>query len=504
MRFILGDLSLQLLIEKLKEVFFAVFPITVLVAILNFTIAPVGSSAMIKFIIGAVMIVMGLSLFLFGVDISVTPIGNLTGAALTKTNKIWLIAIGSVILGFLVSLAEPDLHVLAKQVDAVTSGGISYFNLLIVVSIGIAIFFSIGLIRIVYNFPLFKMLAVIYGFILVIAIFATPEFLAISFDASGATTGAMAVPFILAISTGISAIKKDSKASEKDSFGLVAVASTGAILSVMIMSILSKTDKIEEVLPAEVKASESIIGTFVEKLPTVILEVFIALLPFLLMFLVFQKISFKLKLKPFLRILKGLVYTLIGLILFLLGVYAGFIETGNKIGFNLSQSGYKGLIVFIGFILGFFTILAEPAVHVLTHQIENVTSGYITRKSVLTALSLGVGVSISLSMVRIIVPGVVLWHFLLPGYLIALGLMFFTPKLFVGIAFDSGGVASGPMTATFILAFTQGVAGGMDGASILVDGFGVIAMVALTPLIALQVLGLIYKAKSKKKGISDV
>jgi len=310
----------------------------------------------------------------------------------------------------------------------------------------------------------------------------------------------LTVPFILALAIGVSHLKKDSKASEKDSFGLVAIASTGAIIAVMIMNIIAKTDKISGSLEQH-DADSGLISPFIHKFPIVAQEIIIALVPILILFLVFQKISFKMSNKSVRKVLIGLLFTFIGLVFFLVGVNAGFMDVGTAIGHSIASLENKTYVVIIAFILGLVTILAEPAVHVLTHQIEDVTSGYVRRKAVLISLSLGVGLAVALSMIRIIIPELQLWHYLLPGYIIAIAMTYFVPKLFVGIAFDSGGVASGPMTATFILAFVQGAAEAIEGANVLVDGFGMIAMVALTPLIALQVLGLIFKLKSKKGGL---
>lgn len=494
---------MNVLFEKLKEVLYAVLPITFIVLILHFTLAPLDSMLIYRFLIGVVFIVVGLSIFLFGVDIGITPIGNSMGSVIAKTNKIWIVVVAGLALGFFISIAEPDLHVLAAQVDTVTSGMISKISIVAIVSVGIAIMLAIGLIRIVYNIPLYKVLMVLYLMIFAIAIFTSPEFLAISFDASGATTGALTVPFILALAMGVSVLKKDSKASEKDSFGLVAIASTGAILSVMIMSIVTKTDKITGSLEHHTSTSTSIIGPFIHEIPKITGEVFIALLPILLIFMVFQKFSFKLSRKTFRKIVTGVFFTFIGLVLFLCGVYAGFMDVGTALGHTLASLDNKAYVIIIGFILGLVTILAEPAVYVLTHQVEDVTSGYVKRKVILFTLSIGVGVAVALSMLRIIIPEIQLWHYLLPGYIISLMMTFFVPKLFVGIGFDSGGVASGPMTATFILAFAQGVAESIDGANVLVDGFGMIAMVAMTPIIALQVLGFIFKMKSKKGGLEN-
>ncbi|MFY9427782.1 MAG: DUF1538 family protein, partial [bacterium] len=306
---------------------------------------------------------------------------------------------------------------------------------------------------------------------------------------------------ILALGVGISVLKKDSEASEEDSFGLLGMASAGVIIAVLLAGIGSKNLVITGSLEHKVTASASLLAPFLEQLPVITREALYALLPLVVIFFLFQQIAFKLSKKTAQRITKGLLYTFIGLVLFLTGANAGFMDVGSIIGYSLTARGNKLFVVIVGFVLGVVTVLAEPAVYVLTHQVEDVTSGYVKRRLVLVALSLGVGSAVALALLKIIVPGIQLWHYLLPGYIISVVMTFFVPPLFVGIAFDSGGVASGPMTATFILAFSQGVAEATAGADVLLDGFGTIAMVALTPLIALQVLGLIYKVKTVKGGI---
>lgn len=492
---------MNVLTEKFKEVFYAVLPITLIVLALHFTITPLEAYLLFRFLLGAISIILGLSIFLLGVDIGVTPIGTLMGTSIAKSNKVWIVGVAGLILGFFISIAEPDLHVLAGQVASVTSGAISKLSIVLVVSIGIAIMLAMGLFRIVFNKPLHKLLTIIYLTILAFAIFTSPEFLAISFDASGATTGAMTVPFMLALALGVSSLKKDGKTSEEDSFGLVGIASAGAILAVIIMSILSNSDTVTASLEYEISKSTSVTAPFFQKLPTIASEIFWALFPILAIFLFFQLTSFKLSKKAFNKIMKGLVYTFIGLVLFLTGVNAGFMDVGSIVGQNLASQNGQWIVILVGFILGLVVILAEPAVYVLTTQIETVTSGYIKRTAVISALSIGVAIAVALSMLRIIIPAIQLWHFLLPGYIISLAMAYYVPNLFVGIAFDSGGVASGPMSATFILAFAQGAAEAIEGADVLIDGFGVIAMIAMTPIIALQVLGLIFKIKSAKGGL---
>lgn len=495
---------MDVIIAKLKEALFSVLPITIIVILLNFTITPLDTTTFIRFLIGSFAIIIGLTIFLFGVDSGITPIGNTMGAAIVKSNKILVVIAAGLLLGFFISIAEPDLHILAGQVDFASSGLITKTSIILVVSVGIAVMLSLGLVRIVYNIPLNKLLLIIYGIIFVLALFTTPEFLAISFDASGATTGALTVPFVLALAIGVSKLKKDSRSSEEDSFGLVGIISAGAIIGVLVMSVISRPDEITASLEAaEAAGTASILAPYIQKLPVIAGEVLIALAPIAVIFLVFQRASSAVSRAMLRKIMFGILFTFVGLVLFLLGVNAGFMKVGSIIGHKLALMDSKIYVILVGFFLGMVTVIAEPAVYVLTHQVEDVTSGYVKRRLVMVTLALGVALAVALSVVRILIPEVQLWHYLLPGYIISLIMTFLVPDLFVGIAFDSGGVASGPMTATFILAFTQGVAEATPGADVLIDGFGVIAMVAMTPLIALQILGLIFKSRSRKGGVKD-
>ena len=494
---------MSIVTEKLKDILKSVLPVVFIVLVLNYTLTPLDAPVLMGFLTGTVFIIAGLVFFLIGVDIGITPLGTHMGSVLTKTNKMWIVAVAGIILGFFISVAEPGLLILAKQVDGVTTGHISSISILIIVSIGLAVMLALGLVRAVYNFPLYKLLTILYLITFGLSIFSSREFLAIGFDASGATTGVLAVPFILALAVGVSSMKKDSKASEKDSFGLVAVASVGAVMSVLILDVFTERQQFSAIAEAESTMTASIFGSFTGIAPVILRDCFFSLLPLLVIFLVFQKISFKLGKRAFRKIIFGFIYAFIGLFLFLLGVNAGFMDVGTIIGKSLAVLENKYYIIIIAFVIGLVTILAEPAVYVLTHQIDEVTSGYVKRGAVLTALSIGVGLAVALSVLRILTPELQLWHYLLPGYLIAIVLSYFVPKLFVGIAFDAGGVATGPMTATFILAFTQGAAEAADGASVLIDGFGMISLVALFPIITLQILGLIFKIKAKKGGMEN-
>lgn len=490
---------MNIILEKFKEVLTSVLPIVFIVLLLNFTLVPLGDEIFV-FLVSAVFLLIGLTGFLIGVEVGISPIGDHMGEGLARSGKLWIVLLLGLVLGFLISIAEPDLHIVANQVAQVSGGLISKMSIVLVVSVGIAIMLAVGLARIMYNIPLYIVLTVLYAVILVMTFFASQDFIAISFDASGATTGALTVPFVLALALGTSKLKKDSKASEKDSFGLVAIVSTGAIIAVMLMSIIKNTGKISGSLPtAELSGDigQRFIDVFLETVP----EVATALFPVIFLFFVFNFVMLKLNRRELRRIIVGVFFTFSGLVVFLVGVNAGFMQIGSIIGESVANSGNLLYPVGLAFVLGFVTILAEPAVYVLTHQIEEVTSGYVKRTLVLATLAIGVGVAVALAVLRIMLPQLQLWQFLLPGYLIATVLMYIAPKLFVGIAYDSGGVASGPMTATFILAYTQGIANATPTADVFSDGFGVIAMVAMTPLIALQLLGILFKIKSKKDGI---
>lgn len=489
---------MSVLTEKFKEVVGSVLPIALLVIVLHLTVAPLEGDLLIKFFIGTAVIIIGLTIFLIGVDQSVRPIGQHMGGWMTKKGKLTILIIGALLLGFVISVAEPDLHILANEVEAVTDSIIPALLMVFVVSVGIAIMMTIGLVRTVFDWSIRTVLLVAYAVIGVLSIFAIPEILAIAFDASGATTGAMTVPFMLALLLGVSSIKKNGRASVDDSFGLVGTASTGAILGVLVLGLIMGVDRLDGDLPQDELQHLGIGETFAAEVPAVLGTTLLALVPIFVIFLIFNFVKLKLKRNSFRRIMIGGVFSFAGLFLFLLGVNAGFMEVGSYLGGAVALRN-PVLVVFIGFLLGFVTILAEPAVHVLTNQIEDVTAGYVPRKTVFLTLSIGVGVAVALSMLRTLVPEIQLWHYLLPGFGLGIIMMYFTPTLFVGMAYDSGGVASGPMTATFILAFANGVASAVPTADVMIDGFGMIAIVAMTPIIAIQILGMIFKYKQRKK-----
>lgn len=483
--------------EKTVEVSKSILPIVILVILLNLFIVPIGTNNLIQFLIGSVLMIIGMIIFLVGTDFSISKIGKIIGKKLSSKNNLLILVMG-LILGFIISIAEPDLHIIAKQVQNVTDSQINLFMLVTIVSIGISIMLSFGLYRILKSFKLNDTFTFIYLIILILSFFTSNEFLAISFDSSGATTGALTVPFILALGIGVSLTKKSKKDENNCPFGLVGITSTGAIISVLIVSILKNIAGIHGEVNLDTNSSTPMFLSFLNILKTIGIETFVALCPISIFYLLLNKLRFKDGEKITSPILKGLLLTYFGLVLFLTGVNFGFIKVGIQLGYSLADYKSYNLLLIISFLIGFLTIFVEPAVNVLTHQIEDITEGEIKRKTVMISLSIGVAFAVLLSIVRIIIPSISLWHFLLPGYLISIILSYIVDDIFVGIAFDSGGVASGPMTATFILAFAQGVAQRVDHASVLIDGFGIIAQVALTPILAILILGLSYKYKKKK------
>lgn len=493
-----------LLKQKFKEILMSVIPIVFIVFIIHLLIVPLPSDLLIRFILGVVLIIIGLTLFLLGVDLGIAPLGSYLGERIVKLNKLWVVVVAGLILGFVMTIAEPGLLVYANQIQLITGGLVLSSLLLWIVAIGISVLLVVGFIRIIYNLPLHIILTLLYGIVMVLAVFTQVEFINIAFDASGATTGVLAVPFILSLAYGVSHLKKDSSSGEQDAFGTIAIVSVGAIISVLILNIVSQDVAFVNQSLIVLREDTSIFNVFAEALKPALKDTAFAMIPLLLILGISQGLVFKMRFSKFMHIFKGFIYVFLGLFLFLIGVMGGFIDVGAAIGTSLIANEQYSLFLLIAFFIGVVTILAEPAVHVLTRQIEDITAGYISKNAVLISMSLGVGIAVFLSALRVFIEPLQVWHLLLPGYIIAVILMYIVPKIFVGMAYDAGGVATGPMTATFILAFMYGATGAYPNASILLDGLGTIALVALTPIITLQVLGLLYKVKNIKGGIDNV
>lgn len=466
-------------------------PIIGIVLFLCFTIAPVPTSILMAFIIGAVILIVGMMFFTLGAEMAMTPMGERIGIKMTQTKKLGIVVMLCFVLGFIITISEPDLQVLAEQVPSIPN-----YTLIIAVAVGVGIFLITAVLRMLFGIALSHMLVVLYPLIFLLAFFVPRDFLAVAFDSGGVTTGPMTVPFIMALGIGFSAVRSD-KHAENDSFGLVALCSVGPILAVLILGLIyhPQGGSYTRTVILDAEDSVALWRLFSQGFPTYMKEMFISLLPIVLFFGIFQMVSLKLKKKTLLRILVGIIYTYIGLFLFLTGVNIGFMPAGNYLGQLIAALPYRWIIIPIGMLIGYFIVKAEPAVYVLTEQVEEITSGAISSSAMGLSLSIGVSVSLGLAMVRVLT-GISIFWFLIPGYAIALILSFFVPKIFTAIAFDSGGVASGPMTATFLLPFAMGACQ-VVGGDIVTDAFGVVAMVAMTPLITIQVLGAIYKLRAK-------
>ena len=481
------------LLEKLKESLGAVLPIIGIVLVLCFSIAPIQNSVLMTFVVGAVLLIIGMMFFTLGAEMAMTPMGERIGTKLTNTRKISVVIVLCFILGFIITISEPDLQVLAEQVPSIPN-----YTLIIAVATGVGIFLVAAVLRMLFGIPLAHMLLILYPIIFILASIVPQDFLTVAFDSGGVTTGPMTVPFIMALGIGFSAVRSD-KHAENDSFGLVALCSVGPILAVLLLGLLYHPGEsgYEQTMIVKTDNSVEMWQLFQEGLPYYMKEMLISLLPIIIFFFVFQNVSLHLHKKTLVKIIIGIIYTYIGLVLFLTGVNVGFMPAGNYLGQVIAGLSYPWIIMPIGMMIGYFIVKAEPAVYVLTEQVEELTSGAISAKAMGMSLSIGVAFSLGLAMVRVLTGISILW-FLLPGYAVALGLTFFVPKIFTAIAFDSGGVASGPMTATFLLPFSMGACEALGG-NVVTDAFGVVAMVAMTPLITIQILGLIYQIQEQMK-----
>ena len=481
--------SLPKLKEKLMEALKAVLPIVGIVLALCFSAAPISPSILLCFLLGAAMIMAGMMFFTLGAEASMTPMGERVGSAVTRSRSLPVIVLMGFLLGFLITISEPDLQVLAGQVPAVPN-----LTLILSVTAGVGVFLVAALLRMLFGVALPPLLVFFYGVVFALAFFVPKDFLAVAFDSGGVTTGPMTVPFIMALGVGISAIRSDRHAAD-DSFGLVALCSIGPILAVLALGMIFRPEEgayTAPVLP-DISDSVELWALFQDGLPTYMKEIALSLLPITALFGAFQAVSLRLSLRTLKKIGVGLVYTYAGLVLFLTGANVGFMPAGNYLGQVMASLDARWIIVPVGMVIGYFIVKAEPAVYVLNRQVEEITDGAIPSSAMGASLSIGVAASIGLAMVRVLTGVSILW-FLIPGYAIAIALSFFVPKIFTAIAFDSGGVASGPMTAAFLLPFAQGACAAVGG-NIVTDAFGVVAMVAMTPLIAIQVLGVVYQAR---------
>lgn len=477
------------ILESLSQV----LPITGIVVALSIFMIPLGVGNMMMFFVGAVMLIVGMGMFQLGAETAMSPLGEGIGSSLAKSkNLFFVIAIG-LTMGILITVAEPDLQVLSNQVPSVPNAFLIW-----TVAIGVGIFFALAVLRVIVKIDLSILLMILYAGLLILSFFIPKDFLSVAFDSGGVTTGPITVPFIMAMGVGLSAMRGDKDASS-DSFGLVALSSIGPVLAVMILGIFYHGEGVVDTTPVvvEVETMQDVFRAFANEIPHYAKEVFISLAPIFGVYLIFQIFSRKYQRIQRLRIAVGFIYTYIGLVMFLCGVNVGFAPVGSLLGSEIALTGQKWLLIPIGMLIGYFIVKAEPAIQILNRQVQTLTNGTISAKAMNRCLSIGVAVSIGLAMLRIIT-GIPIRAIIIPGYIIALIISRFVPKIFVGIAFDSGGVASGPMTSTFLLPLCIGACKALGG-NVMTDAFGAVAMVALTPLIAIQIMGISYQLKLRKQ-----
>ncbi|MDL2217750.1 DUF1538 domain-containing protein [Christensenellaceae bacterium OttesenSCG-928-M15] len=477
--------------EKIKESLSAVLPITLIVLVISILLVPMELGTIVMFLVGAIMLIVGMGFFQLGAETAMTPLGEGVGVQMSKSKHIGTVVILALLMGMIITIAEPDLQVLADQVPAIPNN-----VLIFTVAVGVGIFLVVAILRIMKKISLSALLIGLYVLLIGLSFFVPDNFLAVAFDAGGVTTGPITVPFIMALGVGLSSIRSDKDAAS-DSFGLVALCSIGPILAVMILGLFYNPQEAVYTATevASVATTQDVTREFLMELPHYAKDVMLSLLPIVGVFVLLQLVSKRFQKRQCARIIVGMVYTFIGLALFLCGVSVGFAPVGTLLGAELASSGFKWLLVPIGMLIGYFIVKAEPAIQVLNTQVEDVTNGAISAAAMNRCLSIGVAAAVGLAMVRVLT-GISLYYIIIPGYLIALILSRLVPKIFVGIAFDSGGVASGPMTSTFLLPLCIGACSALGG-NVMTDAFGVVALVALTPLIAVQIMGLIYKYKTK-------
>ena len=472
--------------SKILEALLSALPITAIVYMLSFLPwFDFSATELITFSIGAVLLVLGIGLFNMGADLAMTPMGTHVGAGLSRQKKLWLLLSVCFVLGMLITIAEPDLQVLAEQVKAVMNGQLLIYT----VGIGVGAFLLVAILRVVFRRKLSNLLMLFYMLLfalaLLLAVNERLDLLPMAFDSGGVTTGPITVPFIMALCVGISSVLGD-RHSQENSFGMVALCSVGPVLAVLALGIFSRGELAYEV--PNYAVDSRIFSAFAHTAVHKAKDVAIALGMIVVFFLLCQIFFLKLPKRQLAKIGVGVLFTYVGLVIFLTGVEVGFMPIGYKLGNRLSAMP-PWVVIGLGLVMGVLVVLAEPAIHVLTAQVEDVTGGYVTKRSMLIGLCVGVGLAIALSVVRIIFD-FSLTYYIIPGYFISLALSLFVPPVYTAIAFDSGGVASGPMTSCFILPFAIGLCVGMQGESaVLRDAFGVVALVAMTPLITIQLLG---------------
>ncbi len=447
---------------------------------------------MFLFLVGVVCLVLGMSLFTAGAEMSMQPLGSKIGSTVGGSKRVWLIAFVSFIIGILVTISEPDLQLLAEQVN-----GMDNMILILTVSVGVGVFLAIAVMRIVFNWNLTVIMITFYAIAFVLAFFVDESFLSLAFDSGGVTTGPMTVPFIMSIGAGVS-MSKVSGDDRGDSFGITGLCSIGPIISVLVLGIVMKVEGTYiPMMNDPVADTREGVMKFLHGFGEHIVDVLIALAPIIVFAVLFQLMTRAFNKGQLIKMAIGIVYVLVGLAIFLTGANVGFLPTGTAIGSSIASIGGGWLLIPISMLLGYFIVKAEPSVYVLNKLVETMTAGAISGKTTGLGLSIGVSAALGLAALRIVTGISILW-FLIPGYIIALTLSFFVPKIFVGISFDSGGVASGTMMSAFVLPLCMGACNTLGG-NVMTDAFGCVAFVAMAPIITIQLSGFAYKMKAESR-----
>lgn len=486
---------MNLIFDKFKEVIFSVFPMTILISALYFCFADFDKNVFVLFLIGSVFLIVGLALFLTGADISMSIIGEYFAIETAKSKKISGFLALSFIIGFMVTVAEPDLHILGTQLERISGGVIESIRLVLAVSLGVGVMIAVASLVRITGTSNTRFMAAVYFLIIIISIISQTEFIGVAFDASGATTGVITTPFVLSLAAGFGRIRNKRRISgENENFGMVGAMSTGPVLVVLLLSVFLGEQSFKE----PVFKSSLPVGILSQLGSSFVSEsknAFLTLVPLVFMFVVWNVFGRRLKKKSMIKVFFGIALCFIGLMLFLTGIYSGFMKMGTILGSEIAQKS-SALLLAAGFIIGLLVVLIEPAVMVLCRQIEESTGGRLSSRLIKIVLALGVAISVFVSMLRIVLPELKLIYLLLPGFAISVILSFFSDPIITGIAYDAGGVASGPLTATFVLAFANGAAMDSPGSDIMSEGFGVIAMVAMLPVLSIMILGFVARVKS--------
>ena len=496
------------LLRTFYETFLTSLPLLAIFIIVCVFVAPLQSAFdYVRLAVGYIGVIIGQSLFLVGLEASVLPIGKEIGASLVKLKKLIFIIFFGVMFGFFATVAEPAMWVLARQTNLIVEA-IHVTVFVLVMGAGIGIFVGLALYRLVRNISIKAMLFVLYAAIFAMVIFVPPEFIALAFDGSGVTTGDISVPFVLALGLGVSAALRKGAAqlgenAYDDSFGIIGIASAGPIITVFLYGIVLRL--LHGGMPPEGVYNHAELTVNVSDiLSRSLLDTVIALVPLIVAFLPLQFFLIKMSRTRFVRVMLGAVPVFAGLLIFLFAIDFGFAFAGGYIGevfMDPIRAGwFRWLLPPIGFVLGVAITLTEPAVTVLADQLQEMIG--LRQMTTRLFLAVSIGVSATLAIVKIMLEINILW-FLVPLYIIAIVMMKFSSKMFVGLAFDSGGVVGGALSSAVLTPLTLGVAqavataAGDKALSILMNGFGILAFISVTPLIAVQVMGLM-RSKSAK------